>query len=345
MSAGVVLENLSKSFSAAGPPALDDISLQIETGDCVAVLGPSGSGKSTLLRAVCGLEQPDRGRISVAGREVTHVLPERRGMAMVSQRPLLFPHLNVIDNIAFAATVAGTRPRAARADAIRFLQMVHLDGFESRATSALSGGQQQRVALARALAARPEVLLLDEPFSALDQELRHDMQDLLRQVRQVVQPTILLVTHDRDEAATVADTIALISGGRLIQHGTVQELYRRPASIEASRLMGGKNEIGGTVLGGVHHSPWGAFPIAGCLPCLDGPATMVIRQESVEILGEGSAGVPATVTAVRPVGARQLVTVTRGENVLHAETTAFRPVAVGDRIRVWIPSDELALLP
>jgi putative spermidine/putrescine transport system ATP-binding protein len=345
MTTGIQVEALSKSFSTDGPPALDNVSFRVDTGDCVAVLGPSGSGKSTLLRTIAGLAQPDQGRISVAGRDVTDVLPEKRGMAMVSQRPLLFPHLNVIHNIAFAATVAGTRPRAARADALQFLRMVQLDGFDTRPISSLSGGQQQRVALARALASRPDVLLLDEPFSALDQELRHDMQDLLRQLRQIVQPTVLLVTHDRDEAATVADTIALISGGRLIQHGTVQELYRRPASIEASRLMGGKNEIGGTVIRGMHHSPWGTFPITGCSPCADGPATMVIRQESIELLGEGASGVLATVTAVRPVGARRLVTVTRAETVLHAETTAFRTMAVGDPIRVRIPSDELAVIP
>lgn len=344
MTSGVLVESLSKTFSSEDLPALDNVSLEIETGSCVAVLGPSGSGKSTLLRLVSGLEQPDRGRVSVAGREVTNVVPEKRGMAMVSQRPLLFPHLNVIDNIAFAAIVAGMRRRAARADALQFLHMVHLDGFENRSTSALSGGQQQRVALARALAARPAVLLLDEPFSALDQELRHEMQDLLRQVRELLHPTVLMVTHDRDEAAAVADTIALLNGGRLIQHGTVHDLYRRPVSVEASRLMGGKNEICGTVKEGVHHSPLGQFPVAEGAPCADGPGTIVIRQESIQILSDGDAGIPATVTAVRPVGARQLVTVHIGEATLHAETTALRPVAVGDRVRVRIPVDETALV-
>lgn len=155
MTIGVSVELLSKTFTTSGLPALDKITLRIETGKCVAVLGPSGSGKSTLLRLICGLEQPNKGRVSVAGREVTHVVPEKRGMAMVSQRPLLFPHLNVIDNIAFAAIVAGARRRAARVDAYRFLHMVHLDGFEKRSVNSLSGGQQQRIALARALAARP----------------------------------------------------------------------------------------------------------------------------------------------------------------------------------------------
>jgi putative spermidine/putrescine transport system ATP-binding protein len=344
MTTGVLIESLSKTFSSEERPALDNVSLQLEAGKCVAVLGPSGSGKSTLLRAVCGLEQPDLGSISVGGREVTHVVPEKRGMAMVSQRPLLFPHLNVIDNVAFAAIVAGTQRRVAREDALQFLHLVHLDGFENRSASALSGGQQQRVALARALAARPAVLLLDEPFSALDRELRYDMHALLRQVRDLLHPTVLMVTHDRDEATAVADTIALLSGGRLIQHGTVDELYRRPVSVEASRLMGGKNEIDGTILNGVHHSSWGEFPVDACGPGLDGPATIVIRQESVEILGRGEAGTPAVVTAVQPIGARHSVTVTMGDAVLHAETAAFRPVAVGDSVRVRIPADEIALV-
>ncbi len=344
MTAGVTIESVSKTFASGGQPALDKVSLQLEAGECVAVLGPSGSGKSTLLRVVSGLERAELGRVSVAGREVTEVAPEKREMAMVSQRPLLFPHLNVLDNIAFAATVAGVKRRAARNDALQFLDMVHLDGFESRSVSALSGGQQQRVALARALAARPAVLLLDEPFSALDRELRHDMHALLRQVRELLHPTVLLVTHDRDEATAVADTIALLSGGRLVQHGTVDELYRRPASLEASRLMGGRNEIEGTVTSGVHHSCWGDFSINADAPCADGPATIVIRQESVEILGPAEPGIPAVVTAVLPIGARRSVTVTSGDVVLHAETAAFRSPAVGDRVRVRIPAGEIALV-
>ena len=343
MSATVTVERISKSFSK-GHPAVDNLSLHIEGGHCVAVLGPSGSGKSTLLRLVCGLEDQDDGRETVAGRDVTQVVPEKRGMAMVSQRPLLFPHLSVVDNVAFAAVVHGVRRRAARADATRFLTMVQLDGFAARSPHELSGGQAQRVALARALAARPEVLLLDEPFSALDLELRHEMHALLRDIRKVVNSTVILVTHDRDEAASLADTIALVDSGRLLQHGTVQDLYRRPVSLEASRLMGGKNEISGTIVAGVHYSAWGAFPVPGGTRCADGSGTIVVRQESVEILTVGTEGTEAIVSAVQPVGARQLVTVHAGEATLHAETTAFRAVALGDCVRVRIPADEVALV-
>ncbi|WP_308468478.1 ABC transporter ATP-binding protein [Rathayibacter soli] len=344
MSAAVCLEGISKSFSRGGAPAVDNVSLHVEGGQCVAVLGPSGSGKSTLLRLVSGLEVPDSGRVTVAGQDVTHVVPEKRGMAMVSQRPLLFPHLNVIDNISFAAVVRGARRRAARADAAQFLHMVQLDDFAGRFAHELSGGQAQRVALARALAARPSVLLLDEPFSALDVELRLEMHTLLRDVRKLVKSTVLLVTHDRDDAASLADTIVLVSGGRLVQHGTVEDLYRRPVSLEASRLMGGKNEIRGTIVAGVHYSAWGAFPVPGGTPGADGKGTIVVRQESVEIITDGTGGTEATVSDVRPVGARQLVTVQIAQATLHAETTAFRAVRSGDLVHVRIPPDEIALV-
>ncbi|MEO6827487.1 MAG: ABC transporter ATP-binding protein [Microbacteriaceae bacterium] len=344
MSATVIVDAITKTFSRVGPPAVDHLSLQIAGGHCIAVLGPSGSGKSTLLRLVCGLEQPDSGRVSVAGQDITGVDPEKRGMAMVSQRPLLFPHLSVIDNVAFAAVVRGVRRRAARADATQFLNMVQLDGLGGRSSHELSGGQAQRVALARALAARPAVLLLDEPFSALDLELRQEMHQLLRDIRNLVNSTVILVTHDRDEAASLADTIALVNAGRLVQHGTVQDLYRRPISVEASRLMGGKNEIPGTIAAGTHYSAWGAFPVPGGTPGADGSGILVVRQESVEILTAGTAGTEAIVSAVQPLGARQLVTVQAGEATLHAETTAFRAVALGDRVRVRIPAGELALV-
>lgn len=340
MSRSLLLAGLSKRFGSQ--QAVERISLEVEPGECLGVLGPSGSGKSTLLRLVAGLEPLDEGTVSVDGLNVTGLPPERRGMAMVSQRPLLFPHLSVLDNAAFSASVAGAGRRESRASALPFLELVRLSGFERRRPDGLSGGQQQRVALARALAARPSVLLLDEPFSALDGELRSEMHELLRTVRDRLHPTVLLVTHDREEAASLADRIALVQDGRLVQHGTVAELYRRPASLAASRLMGGKNEISGRVVAGVHHSAWGAFPVRR--PAADGRATVVVRQESVEVLQGPGNGVPATVTAVRPLGARNLVTVANGPALLHAETTGVHRLAAGDRVLVRIPADEIVLV-
>ncbi|MGY4542160.1 putative spermidine/putrescine transport system ATP-binding protein [Arthrobacter sp. UYNi723] len=344
MRQGLDLQGLSKSFKGSRVPALEEFSLSLVPGSCTAVLGPSGSGKSTLLRTVAGLEIPDRGSVLLDGQDLAAVRPERRGMAMVFQRPLLFPHLNVLDNVAFAATIRGVPRRRARADAEAFLDLVQMEGTGKRAVSDLSGGQQQRVAIARGLAARPEVLLLDEPFSALDPELRSDMHELLAQVREKLNPTILMVTHDRDEAAAVADHLAVISEGKLLQHSTVQEMYTRPATLQVSRLMGGTNEIPGTVRDGVHYSALGAHALPGNHQWPEGPATMVIRQERIILLDEHSPGLPAVVSGIRNRGPRKLVTMEAAGVNLHAEATASPALATGDAVRIQLPTPALAVV-
>lgn len=342
MKPALVIEGASKSFKGSPNPVLNDVSLTLEAGSCTAVLGPSGSGKSTLLRAVAGLETLDTGRVLLDGQDLAAVRPERRGMAMVFQRPLLFPHLNVLDNVAFAATIRGVRRKQARDDAQTFLELVQMEGAGKRRATQLSGGQQQRVAIARGLAARPSVLLLDEPFSALDLELRSIMHELLAQVRQKLNPTILMVTHDRDEAAAVADQIALISNGEVLQHGTVEAMYSRPASLQVSRLMGGTNEIPGTVKDDMHYSLLGAHALPSDHQWPDGPATLVIRQERIVLLPDHSAGIPGLVTGIRSRGPRQLVTVSAGNVELHAEATPWQALSIGDSIRVQLPTTALA---
>ena len=344
MSSALMIKGLSKSFPGITTPVLTDVSLTVDAGSCTAILGPSGSGKSTLLRTVAGLDVPDAGRILLRGADLTAVSPERRGMAMVSQRPLLFPYLNVLDNVAFAATVRGVRRRAARADAAEFLELVQLGGFGRRAVSALSGGQQQRVAIARALAARPSVLLLDEPFSALDQELRSSMHELLRQLRDRLAPTILMVTHDRDEAAAVADRIAVLSGGRVLQHDPAEMVYSRPASLEVHRLMGGLNEVEGMVRNGVHYSALGDLALPEDTGWPEGPGVLVIRPESISIPDDTRQGLPATVTGLRVLGPRRLVTLSAAGIRLHAEAPWGRPLAVGDRIGIALPLSARAVV-
>ena len=227
------------------------------------------------------------------------------------QRPLLFPHLNVLDNVAFAGRVTGTPRRQARAEVARFLELVQLPGFGSRLVGELSGGREQRVAWVRALAARPRVLLLGEPFSALDAALRADMHELLRELRAVLEPTVVLVTHDQNEAAALAESIAVLSGGRLAQHDSVDRVYARPASLTVARLMGGLNEIDGVVAGRHHHSPLGQLRLPDDVRVHDGPGVLVIRQVSVEVTGaaDPAAGAYGTLAAVRVVGARRLVSV------------------------------------
>lgn len=344
MTHAMVVQGLSKSFRGSSTPALDDVSLLLDSGSCTAVLGPSGSGKSTLLRTVAGLEIPDKGCVLLDGYDLAGVRPEHRRMAMVFQRPLLFPHLNVLDNVAFAATVRGIPQKRAREDAQAFLELVQMEGAGKRTVTDLSGGQQQRVAIARGLAARPAVLLLDEPFSALDPELRSAMHELLAQVREKLNPTILMVTHDRDEAAAVADHLALLSDGRLLQHSSVEAMYSRPASLQVSRLMGGTNEIPGSVRDSVHYSALGPHELPGDHPWPEGPAILVIRQERITILEEHGSGMPAVVRRVRARGPRRLVTLEASGVVLHAEASGDQALAAGKTVRIQFPTPALAVV-
>ncbi|MCW2163176.1 putative spermidine/putrescine transport system ATP-binding protein [Microbacterium hydrothermale] len=339
MSADLVLSGLTKTFAASTAPALDDLSLTVAAGTCTAVLGPSGSGKSTLLRVIAGLESPDRGTVAIAGRDVAAVAAEQRGVGMVFQRSLLFPHLSVLDNVAFSDRVSGMPRARARERAERYLDTVRLAGYGRRRVGELSGGQEQRVAIARALAAEPAVLLLDEPFSALDSALRADMHDLLEAVRADVAPTILLVTHDRDEAARVADRVALVEHGRLLHEGTVVDAYRRPGSLRAAELMGTRNAVPGEVIGGIHRSALGEVAATGLA---DGPATLVFRQEDVRVGDRpdaASLGVVGTVEARRPVGARSEVIVRAGALTLHAEVPSVSGLRPGDEVSVSIAAE------
>jgi len=308
-SGALELRGLTRVHAAGQPPALDDFTLDVPAGSCVAVLGPSGSGKSTVLRLTAGLDEPTRGSVRLDGRDLAGVPPERRGMAMVFQRPLLFPHLSVRDNVAFADRVRGVPRRRARERAEEYLGLVALGGYGDRPARALSGGQEQRVALARALAAEPRVLLLDEPFSALDTALREEMHDLLTDLRVRLDPTVLLVTHDHSEADALADTVAVLDGGRLQQAGPVRELYARPASLAVSRLLGGRTEVPGTVRDGVHTSALGALALPGPVP--DGAGVLVVRPEAVRVTlpADPAADVTGTVVRVRRRGLRALVAV------------------------------------
>lgn len=357
MSASLSLRGLTRDHGTGEVPALGGLDLEVPAGGCVAIVGPSGSGKTTALRLTAGLDVPDAGDVLLDGVSVLHVAPERRGMAMVFQRPLLFPHLNVLDNVAFSARVTGTPRRQARAEAARYLELVQLAGFGPRFVGELSGGQEQRVALARALAAQPRVLLLDEPFSALDAALRADMHELLRELRALLEPTVVLVTHDQSEAAALAETIAVLSGGHLIQHDSVEAVYTRPASLAVARLMGGLNEIHGVVAGRHHHSPLGRLRLPDDVPVPDGPGVLVIRQESVVVTGAADPAADAygTLAAVRVVGARRLVSIEvpgllapddRGAPVarVHAELSPGSGVSLGQRVGLRCPTPALAVV-
>ena len=238
----IVVESVSKRFGDFA--ALDDVSIEVADGSLTALLGPSGGGKSTLLRVIAGLEQPDEGRVLISGEEATHTPPQRRNVGFVFQHYAAFKHMTVAKNVAFAMTIR-KRPKEeidARVDEL--LKLVHLDGFAHRYPSQLSGGQRQRMALARALAVEPRVLLLDEPFGALDATVRKELRAWLRRLHDEVHVTTLFVTHDRDEAMELANHVVVLADGKVEQAGSPDDLYDRPANEFVMKFIGEVTQLG-----------------------------------------------------------------------------------------------------
>jgi sulfate transport system ATP-binding protein len=228
--------------------ALDGVSLDVEDGSLTALLGPSGSGKSTLLRVIAGLEAPETGTVVIAGRDATAVPPQKRGIGFVFQHYAAFKHMTVRENVAFGLRVR-KRPKAEIAAKVdELLRIVGLDGYQARYPAQLSGGQRQRMALARALAVEPEVLLLDEPFGALDANVRAELREWLRRLHDEVHVTTVLVTHDQEEAMEVADRIVVLNRGRVEQDGPPRELYERPANPFVMGFLGPVARLGDTLV-------------------------------------------------------------------------------------------------
>ena len=238
----IEVRNICKRFGDF--VAVDDVSLMIPDGSLTAVLGPSGGGKSTLLRIIAGLERPDSGEVLLAGKDATGLAPQRRDVGFVFQHYAAFKHMTVRDNVAFALTIRKRPKQEIRERVDELLELVQLQGYADRYPSKLSGGQRQRMALARALAAKPRVLLLDEPFGALDARVRAELRDWLRRLHAEVHVTTVFVTHDQEEAMEVADHVAVLNHGRLEQVGDPAELYDRPASEFVLRFLGDAFKLG-----------------------------------------------------------------------------------------------------
>jgi sulfate transport system ATP-binding protein len=228
--------------------ALDAAWLRVEDGSLTALLGPSGSGKSTLLRVIAGLEAPDSGAVEIAGRDATAVPPQKRGIGFVFQHYAAFKHMTVRDNVAFGLRVRKRPKSEIAAKVSELLRIVGLDGHQARYPAQLSGGQRQRMALARALAVEPEVLLLDEPFGALDANVRAELREWLRRLHDEVHVTTVLVTHDQEEAMEVADRIVVLNHGRVEQDGPPRELYERPANPFVMSFLGPVSRLGDTLV-------------------------------------------------------------------------------------------------
>ncbi len=320
--ADVVVEGLSKRFGAT--TALDAVSLAIPDGSFVALLGPSGCGKTTFLRLLAGLETPSAGRIRIGGVDVTELAPERRGLGMMFQSYALFPHMTVAENLRFPLRMrgVGTRPEQAVRVA-EALRLVRLDELGARFPSQLSGGQQQRVALARALIADPPVLLLDEPLSNLDAQLRKDMQVELIELHRKIGLTTVLVTHDQDEALSLADVVVLMRTGQIEQIGSPRDIYRHPATIFAARFLGAANVIPVQVSRGVATLGSGVTIPAAHAP--DGAHHLVLRQEDLWLRAaraDQDLAVPATIVAVAFHGASLRVVVRVGDHRVALQASA-----------------------
>ncbi|GGF51450.1 sulfate/thiosulfate import ATP-binding protein CysA [Marmoricola endophyticus] len=225
--------------------ALDDVSVDLPTGQLTALLGPSGGGKSTLLRIIAGLETADTGTVTIEGREATHLPPQKRNVGFVFQHYAAFKHMSVAKNVAFGLEIRHRPKTEVKKRVAELLELVHLDQFAHRLPSQLSGGQRQRMALARALAVEPSVLLLDEPFGALDAKVRKELREWLRRLHDEVHVTSVFVTHDQEEALEVADEIVVINEGRVEQVGTPDQLYDAPATDFVMGFLGPVTRLGG----------------------------------------------------------------------------------------------------
>ena len=334
-------EGLVKRYG--GLSVVAGLDLVAARGEVVALLGPSGCGKTTTLRLIAGFEELDAGTVEVGGRVVAgagvNEPPERRRVGMVFQDYALFPHLSVARNVAFGLARAERGERAARvADALR---TVGLDGFGDRMPHQLSGGQQQRVALARALAPTPELVLLDEPFSNLDAGLRERLREDVRGILNAAGVTALVVTHDQEEALSLAQRVAVMRAGRIEQHGTPEEVYSRPATPWVAAFLGDVEVLPGEVREGRAICELGSLPASGAP---DGPAEIRVRPESL-VVGTGPAGsasAQALVVDRRFYGHDQLLRLQLPSGqVIRSRRLGFPAWHPGDRISVWIdgPAD------
>jgi spermidine/putrescine transport system ATP-binding protein len=285
--ADVRLERLTKRFDEVA--AVDDLSLEIPSGSFFALLGPSGCGKTTTLRMIGGFEEPTAGAIYLGDTDVTRVPPYKREVNTVFQSYALFPHLSITENVAFGLRRRGVKGETLRGRVETMLDLVQLGGLGGRKPRQLSGGQQQRVALARALVTSPQVLLLDEPLGALDLKLRKEMQLFLKALQHELGVTFVHVTHDQEEAMTMADTIAVMRGGKIEQLGTPGELYERPRTAFVAGFLGVSNLLRGTVSGdGVVHTDEGVdVRVTARLPGAGSRVAVGVRPEQLRLQGDG----------------------------------------------------------
>ena len=334
----VSIENVEKAFGET--PALHGVSLEIKSGELVALLGPSGSGKTTLLRILAGLDFPTAGRVMFGGEDALRLTVQQRNVGFVFQNYALFRHMRVFDNIAFGLDVRPRGRRPAKRDidtrVMELLKLVQLDGLDRRFPSQLSGGQRQRVALARALAIEPRILLLDEPFGALDAKVRRELRRWLREIHDQTGHTTVFVTHDQEEAIELADRIVVLNQGRIEQVGTPDEIYDAPASPFVAGFIGESNALPVVSDGGKLFLDDRALDLSSLVGPA-GPRILVFRPHHVDVLGDKPGGIAGRVISERRHGAVRRLDVEIGmrRHRIEIDVSADEPRArKGDRISV-----------
>lgn len=337
---GLTVQDINKSFGEI--QAIKDVTLNIRTGEFFTLLGPSGCGKTTLLRIIAGLELPDTGQVLLGGEDITSMPATKRQVNTVFQSYALFPHLSVFENVAFGLRSRKFAQAEVKKRVNMRLEMLELQGMEERRPHQLSGGQKQRVALARALVNEPEVLLLDEPMSALDAKLRAQVQVELKRLQQKLGRTFILVTHDQDEALVVSDRIAVMREGRIIQFGTPEEVYDTPRTKFVAEFLGAANLINGKTANGGVETDIGFLYLEKDPPWSQG--TVAIRPEWIRIRENqpDKNGIRAEIREIIYRGTNLDIWFEPGS--LRVITNTYKHFKPGDKIWLELAPDELVIL-
>lgn len=342
----VVLRDLTRRFGNV--TAVDCLNLEIASGELVAFLGPSGCGKTTTLRMITGLLLPTSGDVLFDGRSMITVPTEKRGAVMVFQKHLLFPTMNVGQNVGFGLRMQGVEKKEMNRRVSEILELVKLPGFENRRAHELSGGQQQRVALARALVVRPKVLLLDEPLANLDANLRLEMRELIRSIQREMGITSVFVTHDQEEAVMLADRVALMFDGVLQQYDMPQAFYQKPLSTRVAHFFRNDNALAGTRRGDVVETALGTLQLdATRVQQPDGQVLVTVRPEDVRLNPEANSPncIQAKVLLVVYMGTHTQLQLDVGGHTWLVHSDADFQAKVGEMIQIELPASRLWLLP
>lgn len=330
----VLLKDISKTFGSV--TAISDLTLEIKKGDFFSLLGPSGCGKTTILRLIAGLERPDMGNIAIGERIVAGaewVQPEKRRIGLVFQDYALFPHMTVFKNIAFGLT--GCSKNELKQKVMELLKMVGLSDAAQRYPHELSGGQQQRVALARALAPSPQVMLLDEPFSNLDADLRMELRTETKRILKESGTTAILVTHDQEEAFSLSDRVGVLNNGRLEQVGTPDEIYHRPLTRFVAGFVGRADFVNGRIEGESVISDIGVFKCGDAIPCDTVDVDLMIRPDDVDFVIDPQGN--ASIIEAEFLGAEIIYKISLlGGKVIHSIRPSTRIFTVGSRVRIKV---------